>query len=59
MRLPVDGLVFEFAEDWKVSKFDDWAFYRRHFVRVHDGVKAVDLLAFSPDRRSHVFCPVE
>ena len=50
MELSVDGIVFKFAENWKVSKYDDWAFYRRHFIRVHAGVKAVDLLALSPDK---------
>lgn len=49
-RITIDGFAFDFADDWKATKFDDWAFYRRHFIRAHDGIKAVDLLAFSPEK---------
>lgn len=45
-----DGLVFEFDDDWAVSKFDDWSYYRNQFIRISDGIKAVDLLACAPDK---------
>lgn len=41
----VDGLTFTFPALWKVSKYDDWAFYRKQFSTMWNGVKAVDLLA--------------
>lgn len=44
----VDGLRFDFAGDWLTAKCDDWAFYRKQFCRLHDGLKSVDLLALSP-----------
>jgi hypothetical protein len=42
--LTVDGLIFTFPDRWKISRYDEWSFYRnrcRHFL------KAVDLLAIS------------
>lgn len=42
---PVDGLIFTFPDSWKVSKYDDWAFYRNQFSKMWNGIKAVDLLA--------------
>jgi len=41
----VDGLNFDFPEEWKVSKYDGWSFYRNHFAKMWNGIKAVDLLA--------------
>lgn len=46
----VDGLSFFFPEGWETTKFDDWAFYRRHFSTRHNGIKGVDLLAMPPDK---------
>lgn len=46
----VDGLTFSFPAGWQISKYDDWAFYRNRFVKMWDGIKAVDLLALSDDR---------
>lgn len=37
--------MFAFPESWKVSKYDDWAFYRNRFSQMYSGIKAVDLLA--------------
>jgi hypothetical protein len=45
----VDGLVFSFGDDWHVGKYDQWSFYRNQFSRMRNGIKAVDLLAVSPD----------
>lgn len=44
----VDGLTFQFPPEWRVSKYDDWNFYRRHFARVANS-KAMDIIALSPD----------
>lgn len=43
-KVPVDSLVFDFPAGWRVSKYDDWSFYRNQFSRLRKGVKAVDLL---------------
>jgi len=44
--LHIDGLDFCFPEGWRISKYDEWSFYRNQFCR--DGIKAVDALALSP-----------
>ena len=49
VEVEVDGIAFDFPERWEVSRYDDWAFYRRQFARIV-GVKAVDLLALGSDR---------
>ena len=46
----VDGLSFEFPEDWRVAKCDAWGFYRDRWCRMGDGIKATDLLALDPSR---------
>jgi hypothetical protein len=43
-------LIFSFPDDWKISKYDEWAFYRKQFLRLADP-KAVDILAVDPDNR--------
>lgn len=48
--LEVDGLAFTFPGDWQVTKYDDWAFYRRQFSRQFDGIKGVDILALTPEK---------
>lgn len=45
MRIEVDGLTFDFPDSWKVNKYDEWAFYRKQFSKMWDGIKAVDLIA--------------
>lgn len=47
--IDVDDLTFCFPEGWQVTKFDDWAFYRNQFSKMHDNIKAVDVLAISPE----------
>ena len=44
VSVEVDGLAFSFPDSCKVSKYDDWAFYRKQFSTMWDGIKAVDLL---------------
>lgn len=45
----VENLTFTFPKGWTAEKFDDWNFYRLHFSKQMDGIKAVDLLAKGPD----------
>jgi hypothetical protein len=49
-RLLVDGINFDFPDDWHVSKYDDWSFYRNHFNRMWSGIKSLDLLAIGPEK---------
>jgi hypothetical protein len=48
----VDGLDFEFPDDWLVTKFDEWAFYRNQFAGCAGGSKGVDLLALDPNTKT-------
>jgi hypothetical protein len=41
----VDGLSFSFPENWKIARYDDWAFYRNQFSRMWNEIKAVDMIA--------------
>ena len=41
-------LRFTFADDWNLSKYDDWLHYRIQFIEVCDGIKAIDVLALEP-----------
>ena len=50
--IQIDKLEFSFPEDWQVTKYDDWAFYQRHFKDCCTGNKGVDLLAFDPHTRT-------
>lgn len=49
-RLEVEGLKFDFPDDWEVDKFDDWAFCKR-FQNIVPKTGAVDILAVSPEDR--------
>ena len=49
MDIQVDSLVFKFPASWKVSKYDDWSFYRNQFSKMWNGIKAVDLIAIEHD----------
>lgn len=44
----VDGMQLDFPAGWMTAKCDDWAFYRKQFCKLKDGIKSVDLLALSP-----------
>lgn len=46
----VDGLRFAFPNDWTVSKYDNWSFYQNRYIKIADGIKALDLLAVSPSK---------
>ncbi|MDO9141019.1 MAG: hypothetical protein Q7U38_11920 [Methylobacter sp.] len=49
-RFNVDGLFFDFPDDWQASKYDDWSFYKNQFSRMWNGIKALDLLAIDTDK---------
>jgi hypothetical protein len=53
-RYVVDGLVFDFDDGWLISKYDDWAYYRKHFCGILLGTKALDLLVISPDKTAYL-----
>ena len=38
------SLTFQFPEDWRITKFDEWSFIRNKFQNVCGGSKAVDIL---------------
>jgi len=48
--ISLGALCFCFDDDWRASQYDEWSFYRRRFMQIRNGVKAIDLLAISPDR---------
>ena len=48
--IAADGLSFCFPDGWEATKFDDWAYYRNQFSKAHKEIKAVDILALSPDK---------
>ncbi|WP_311221310.1 MULTISPECIES: hypothetical protein [unclassified Acidovorax] len=52
--LHVDGLDFVFPDAWQASKYDEWAFYRQHFSKMCNGVKAMDVVALSPDKVAYL-----
>ncbi|GKT26075.1 hypothetical protein [Acidovorax sp. SUPP3334] len=52
--LHVDGLDFIFPDAWQVSKYDEWSFYRNHFIKLCDGLKAVDVVALSPEKAAYL-----
>lgn len=46
-RIVEGSLAFDFEATVEAMKYDDWAFYRSHFMGVADETKAVDLLCLS------------
>lgn len=52
--LNVDGLMFTFPAGWKMDKYDNWSFYRNQFSRQNDNIKAVDVLAVSPNQAAYL-----
>ena len=49
-RHVVDGINFDFPDDWHVGKYDDWSFYCNRFCRMWNGIKSLDLLAIGPEK---------
>ncbi|WP_306605171.1 hypothetical protein [Azonexus sp.] len=50
----VDGLDFSFPADWLADKYDEWSFYRNQFTKQQNGLKAVDLVVFSPEQTAYL-----
>lgn len=50
----VENITFTFPDNWQSGKYDDWIFYRGHFSRQFNGIKAVDLLAIGPDQVAYL-----
>ncbi|MEM9217939.1 MAG: hypothetical protein AAGD25_26810 [Cyanobacteria bacterium P01_F01_bin.150] len=50
MEIDVDGLTFTFPDTWQITKYDDWAFYRKHFLKIRSGIKSVDLIVLDDDQ---------
>jgi len=44
-ELDIDGMKFKFPLSWNASKHDEWLYYRNHYSKTADGVKAVDIIA--------------
>ncbi|MBT3368221.1 MAG: hypothetical protein HN416_13795 [Nitrospina sp.] len=42
------SLIFTFPNSWKASCYDKWKFYRKHFAKICNETKAVDILALEP-----------
>jgi len=49
LMLNVDGLFFSFPERWRASKFDEWGYYRNHFIKQRNEIQAIDILVLSPE----------
>lgn len=52
--LDIDGLIFTFPEGWEAGKYDEWTFYRKHFIKQFDGLKGVDALAREPNGTAYL-----
>ena len=44
------SLTFEFPDDWQITKYDDWEFYRNKFIKIQNGLKALDILAIDASK---------
>jgi hypothetical protein len=51
-RLLEGKLACDFRDDWSVSKYDDWAFYRNQFQGCCMGNKGMEFLALEPQDRT-------
>jgi hypothetical protein len=40
-------LTFQFPDNWRASKLDEWSFYRNQFQRI-PGTKSMDVIALAP-----------
>lgn len=48
--MEVDGLTFEFPENWIAEKYDEWDFYKKTYKNAFFGQKGVDIIARDADR---------
>ena len=47
--ISVDGISFDFPDDWTVAQCDTWSYYRNNFIKMKDGIKSMDVIAVSTD----------
>jgi hypothetical protein len=47
-RVKEGKLVLTFPDGWKVTKYDDWAFYQNQVGNRFGSTKAIDFLAYNP-----------
>jgi hypothetical protein len=47
-KLTEGKLACDFPPTWHVTKYDDWAFYRKQFLKCCTGNKGMDFLGFNP-----------
>jgi hypothetical protein len=52
MTKQIEDLTFSFPEDWSVTQYDEWQFYKNRFKDCCTGNKGVDLLVLDPDTRT-------
>ncbi|MBF0183314.1 MAG: hypothetical protein HQM06_02845 [Magnetococcales bacterium] len=53
-QMKVGRLMFHFPQDWVISQYDSWKFYREHFAKQKKSIKGVDLLAIAPDKIAYL-----
>lgn len=44
-QIDVDSLKFTFPEQWIVTKYDDWDFFKKQFAKLHASIKGIDIIA--------------
>ena len=47
-KLREGSIEYVFDDSWTVSKYDEWPFYRNHFVNAFGGTRAIDVVAQDP-----------
>ena len=50
-QIDIGGIVFSFQKEWVLTKYDSWVFYKEHFIKLLNGIKAIDLLAFDKNKK--------
>lgn len=53
-KIDIDGMTFNFPENFDISKYDDWIFYRNHFSKQMSGLKGVDAIAVSDKNSAYL-----
>ena len=52
ITMQVEDLSFQFPDEWLVTQYDEWSFYKNRFKDACGGNKAIDLLALDPVDRT-------
>ena len=40
-KVKVDTITLSFPGNWRVTKYDEWTFYDKHFKKICDGIKGL------------------